>query len=34
MTQKPDKPPTLFIVWLSAATMGAGALLALLFAHG
>jgi hypothetical protein len=30
----PEKPPQLFIVWLTAGALGAGALLALLLAHG
>lgn len=34
MTEKPDVPPPTFIVWLTAGALGAGALLALMLAHG
>lgn len=31
---EPETPPPVFIVWLTAGALGAGALLALLLAHG
>ena len=34
MTKDPDDPPATFIVWLAAGALGAGALLALVLAHG
>ncbi len=34
MTRKPDDPPPLFIAWLAAGALGAGALLALVLAQG
>jgi len=34
MTEKPEEPPPAFIVWLTAGALGAGALLALVFAQG
>ena len=34
MTQQPDDPPGVFIIWLTAGALGAGVLLALVLAHG
>ena len=34
MRRRPSEPPTLFLLWLLAGMLGAGALLALLLAHG
>jgi hypothetical protein len=35
MTDEPDPaPPPTFIVWITAGALGAGALLALVLAHG
>jgi hypothetical protein len=31
---EPEKPPPVFVAWLAAGALGAGALLAVLLAHG
>lgn len=34
MIRRPNDPPPAFMLWLTAGALGAGALLALVLAHG